>query len=184
MKTRMVVLGVIWLTSVAAAGEPVLTPSNKPKVAKLVQIETAAKQLGVSTIELTRLRELGFADSEISNQINDNKHTAHQLITEREVVNDLAKEIVEIDARVFRLPDSEQPAERDRALKSALAKIRRDHRASKDELRRILANTSFFTPEELRRALGPAMFRADDIKRVFFDKTSEIDSRSPQSFFP
>ena len=184
MKTRMVVLSVILLSSVAVADEPILTLSDNPKVLKLVKLENAAKQIGVTTTELTRLRELGFADSEISIQINENKRNARQLITEREVVNELAKELVEIDARVFKLSDSEQLAERERALKMALAKIRRDHRTSKDELRRILANTSFFTPEELRRALGPAMFRADDIKRVFFDKTSETDASPSQVAFP
>jgi hypothetical protein len=182
MKTWMVALGALWLASAGAvtttAGEPPNAPTNnndKAKDAKprKASVEEAAKAIGVSADELKRLRELGFVDSEIVTQLRDHKRTARQIITEREVVSDVAKAFAEVNARVYQMPEKEQAAERERSLRAALAKVRRDHRTSKEELRRILAGTSFFTPEEMNRVLGAGFFAADELRRVFFSADDE-----------
>jgi hypothetical protein len=51
-------------------------------------------------------------------------------------------------------------------MKETLSRVRRERKASRDELRKILANTSYFTPDELSRALGPGLPKADDLRRV------------------
>jgi hypothetical protein len=129
-------------------------------------VEAAARRFGVTVSELKRLRQLGFADSEIAAQLQDGKRTARQIIAERAIIDDLAKALADANARVYKLPASEQDAQRERAMKAALAKVRRDHHAGRDDLRRILAGTSLLTQEETKRLLGPSLFDTDTIRRV------------------
>jgi hypothetical protein len=184
MKTRMVAPVVLWIAGVGAtavAGEPPGAGADAPKVARVsptshatqasavkppkrVPIEDVAQQLGVSTAELTRLHQLGFADSEVAALIQTHKRTAREMITEREVLNDVGKALDQANAQVYQLPAKQQTPERDRVLKTSLAKIRRDHRAGREEFRRILAGTSFFNADELKRLLGaPSFFNVDDL---------------------
>jgi hypothetical protein len=129
-------------------------------------VDEAARRFGVTVDELKQLRQLGFADSEIAAQLSDGKRTARQIITERAVIDDLARALAQVNARVYKLSVSEQNTERERAMKAALARTRRDHHASRDDLRRILAGTSLLTPEETRHLLGPGLFDTDTIRRV------------------
>ena len=79
----------------------------------------------------------------ILDQTSGKKRTARQVITEREVINDLVKVVADVNVRVSQLPAKQQPTEREALLKDALAKVRRDHRTSREEMRRILgARTS------------------------------------------
>ena len=62
MKTRMVILGALWLASALAADEPAKTTTSMPKPAPETQaqlaakLETDAKTFGVTVAELKRLR--------------------------------------------------------------------------------------------------------------------------------
>ena len=105
----------------------------------------------------------------MQNLVVDRKLTARQLITRREVVNEICKTIEEVNPRVFQLSGSQQSAERDRALKATLARIRHDRKLGRDELRGILDGTSLFAPDELNRLLGGAGFLGvDDLRRMIF----------------
>ncbi len=176
MRTRMVVPGVLWLANVVAleAGEPPKTPATDPKPqAAAAKLEPDAKKLGLGVAELKRLREFGFTDSEILDQTSGKKRTARQVITEREVINDLVRIVAEVNVRVSRFPAKQQPAEREALLKDALAKVRRDHRTSREEMRRILAGTNFLSSAELDRVLGTSFFGVDGLKSVIFNAEEE-----------
>ena len=88
-----------------------------------------------------------------SARIVDNKRTARQLIIEREVVDDLAKALVEVNKRVYGMPPEKQETERDKGMRDAVNRVRREHRASREEIRQILAKTSFLRDEELSRVV-------------------------------
>jgi hypothetical protein len=177
MMARMVVLGlgVLGASASALAGEPPETTAaaaaTSPRAADSKpaappSAEDVAKRLGVSVPELKRLRQLGFADSEIATQVIENKRTARQVITEREVINELAGSLAQVNVRVYKLSASEQSAERERAMKAALNKVRRERKTTREELRRIVAGTSLFTPEEVKRYLGIGLFDTDNLRRV------------------
>jgi hypothetical protein len=179
----MVVLGALCLAGPASAGERAADPKAPaadaaPKPQPAPTPPSAAKALGVTEAELKRLHELGFADSEIVVQVNESRRTARQIIQECEVVSDVAYSLAEAAARINLLPKRERAAERDRSMKSIVARARRDHKVSRDDLRRILSATNLFTPDDLRRALGPVLFRTDELRRVFFN--TEDDERSPK----
>lgn len=179
MKTRMVGLAVLSFVTITGAGEPVTTEpapptasegaAVAPKTPAVSELESAARRVGVTAEELKRLRQLGFTDAEVLTQTQTGQRTARQIITECEVIADAARAVGELNARVAKLPARDQAGERDRGLRSALARIRRERRTTRDELRRILAGTSLLNEEELRRALGPGFFRTDDLLRVFFN---------------
>ena len=154
MRPRMVILGVLLLAGTASAGEPpkpVKPPLSETKAQIEARLDSDAKAFGVTVAELKRLREFGYSDSEIFTQIKDNNRTARQLITEREVVNDLAKVIAEVNKRVYKMPEQKQAKEREKAMKDAVSKIRRERRTSRDEMREILTKTSFLRDDELKR---------------------------------
>ena len=176
MVARTVVLSVSLLGAAAPANAaeppdvtapaPAASASAAAKPPEAPSAEDVAKRLGVSVPELKRLRQLGFADSEIATQVIDNKRTARQVITEREVINELARSLADVNVRVYKLSASEQTAEGERAMKAALAKVRRERRASREELRRIVAGTSLFSPEEVKDYLGIGLFDTDNLRRV------------------
>src|SRR4051812_41609505 len=140
MKTRTVVVGVLWLAGAAAAGEkPTTTPAGGEAARVVESPEETAKALGVTLAELKQLRAFGYSDSEILHQLTDNKRTARQLITERGVIDTFSKALAEVDARVYQMSASKRNSEREAATRAALAKVRREHRTSRDELRKILA---------------------------------------------
>jgi hypothetical protein len=191
MKTRMVGPAVLWLAGAVVAAEPPkaadpaapapagaatrvsptshATDTSAVKPPRRVPLETAAEDLGVTAPELKRLRALGFADSEVAALTQVQKRTPREMITEREVLNDVGKGLDEANARVYQMPPKQAATERDRALRAVIAKVRRDHHASREELRRILSGTSYLTADELKRFLGgPGLFGIDDLtlKRV------------------
>jgi hypothetical protein len=153
MKTRTVILGGLWLACNLAADEPPKAPKTEAKTKAEAKLESDAKTFGVSVADLKKLREFGFADAEIYGHIQENKRTARQLITEREVVDDLAKALAEVNQRVYRMPEKKQASERERAMKDAIAKIRRERKPSREELREILTKTSFLRDDQLRRVV-------------------------------
>jgi hypothetical protein len=193
----MVVPVVLWLAAagggVAVAAEPPSsaapdrpapvssttsgTAKSSVKPPRAVPIEEAALQVGVTVPELKRLRQLGFSDPEVATLLQASKRSAHDLITEREVLSEIGKAIDEVSARVYQLPVARQTAEREKTIKAALAKVRRDLRTSRDELRRILASTSYLTPDEQRRFLGGPAFFADDLN---LRRTGWFNRSNPQ----
>jgi hypothetical protein len=198
MKARMVALGVVWVAATAAAGA-VGTEGEAPRAPKAdrdlygkkaaaiaeaarrtaAEVEKTSKLLGISPDELKRLHELGFADAEVANLLHTQKRTARQLIIEREVLSDVSRALAEVNARVHQMSAKEQAAERERAMRAALARVRRERRTSKDDLRKILAQTSFFTPDELKRCLGSSFLAgADDLRRVIFNGDSDDEPRA------
>jgi hypothetical protein len=161
-------------TGSSASASPNTTPAPNAKVKAKPNkpvgppVEVVAESIGVTPAELKRLRELGFGDSEVAFQVKEQKRTARQLILEREVLGDVSKALTEVNARVYQMDKDEQTAERERSMKAALAKVRRDHKMTRDELRRVLASTSFFTPDELKRVLGFSLFSgAEELTRAF-----------------
>lgn len=164
MKTRTVFLGVLWLGGLTSAGEP----AKEAKPSKITSIEADSKALGLSVPDLTRLRQLGFADPEIAYQTAELKRTPRQMITEREVINDMSKAYTDMEERVHKLPYDQRAAERESTIKATLTRVRRDHRTSRDDLRKILANTNFLTADETKRYLGPGLFSVDTLERVTF----------------
>ena len=159
MKTRMVILGALWLASALAADEPAKTITTTPVPAPETQAQLAAKQeadaktFGVTVAELKRLRDYGFSDAELMAQIRENKRTARDLINERVVVDELAKALYEVNQRVYQMPEEKQASEREKALKDAVARLRRERRTSREELRQILSKTSFLRDDQLKRVV-------------------------------
>jgi hypothetical protein len=142
------------------------SPASGPAGAKAAAAEAFAKQMGITVAELKRLRQLGFADSEIATQLIENKRTAQQVITEREIVNELASALADANVRAYKKSASEQASERERSMRAALAKVRRDRKVSREELRRVLAGTSLVTPKDMRRLLGFPLFDTDNLRRA------------------
>lgn len=156
MRPRMVILSALWLAGALGADDPAKSPKStvpETKAQIAARLETDAKTFGVSVAELKKLREFGYADAEIMALTVEQKRTARQLITEREVVDDLAKVIAEVNQRVYKMSESRQASEREKALRDAVTKIRRERRASRDELRQILTKTSFLRDDELKRVV-------------------------------
>ena len=154
MRPRMAILCVLWLCGTVVADEPpgpIPAPSPDSKAEFEAKMDADAKTFGVSRTELKRLREFGYSDLELKTQLVDNKRTARQLITEREVVDDLAKALVEVNKRVYNLPPEEKDAAREKAMKDAVNRIRWMRRASREEIRQILTKTSFLRDEEVNR---------------------------------
>ena len=150
----------------APVGATLYAPPTAPKSANT---EEAAKRVGVTVDELRRLRALGYLDSEVESLVKSGKRVARDMILEREVLNDLSKALDAANAQVFELSGEKKVQERERAIKAALAKAGKDHRAGREDLRKILSGTSYFTPDELKRLLGPpSLFSTDNLRRVGF----------------
>jgi hypothetical protein len=158
----------VWTASVVWATEPTKAPAAKTETATTARLsaDEIARQLGVTTAELKQLRKLGFADSEIFTQVVENQRTARQVVLEREIINELAKALAEANVKSYKLSASEQSAQRERSMKAALAKVRRDYQTNREELRRILAGTSLLNPQEMKRCLGIPLFDTDNLRRV------------------
>ncbi len=153
MKPWMVGFGVLCLAGMLAADEPAKPSAPEPKPAAEATVETDVKDLGLSASDLNRLREFGYSDPELVIQIKDNKRTARQLILEHEILEQLSKVIADVSQRVVNQPAEKQAAEREKSLKGAITKIRWERKASKAELREILAKSSFLTEDELKRVV-------------------------------
>ncbi len=154
MRTRMVIFSVLWLGGTVWADEPpapVTAPPPEPKAQVEARMDADAKTFGVTRAEMKRLREYGYSDAELRTQLVENKRTARQLITEREVVDDLAKALVEVNKRVYNMPPDEQDAEREKGMRDAVNRIRRTRRATREEIRQILTKTSFLRDDEVSR---------------------------------
>ncbi len=153
MRPRMFLLGLVLFAGAVRADEPAkplpLTPETKAEIE--ARLDASAKTFGVTRAEMKKLRDFGYSDVELTFQLNDNKRTARQLILEREVVDDLAKALVDVNKRVYGMPADQQETERDKGMRDAVNRIRREHRASREEIRQILSKTSFLRDEEISR---------------------------------
>src|SRR5262249_59022076 len=82
MRTRRVVLGVLWLAGAARAGEPPRTPAVDVKPQRAAAVEAAAKQVGVTVDELKRLRGVGVPPTEIGPPRRTPKGPSRQHVTQ------------------------------------------------------------------------------------------------------
>lgn len=153
MRARTVIFGMTLFAGAVGADAPSHTkaPTSETKAAIEAKLESDAKVFGVRVAELKRLRQFGYSDAEIHAQITENGRTPRQLIVEREVVNELAKVLADVNQRVYKMPADEQVTEREKAIRDAVTKIRRERRASREELKQILSRTSFLQDNELKR---------------------------------
>lgn len=156
MRPRMMIFSVLWIGGTVwaeepAAPAPVTPPPPEARAQVEARLDADAKSFGVTRGEMKRLREYGYSDSELRTQLVENKRTARQLITEREVVDDLAKALVEVNKRVYNMPPDQQDEEREKGMRDAVNRIRWTRRASREEIRQILTKTSFLRDDEVSR---------------------------------
>lgn len=173
MKARMALAMLVSVGGMTAADggppQPTTTPArisptshgaanSSVRPPQALSIDEAAARVGVTADELRQLRKLGFSDPEAAALLRNGQRTAQELIAERAVLEDVGKAVAETSARVYKMLPVQAANERDQAMKAALARVRREHRLGRDELREILAGTSYFTADELKRHLGGSGF--------------------------